>query len=208
MTALLLSLLLSAGPSGAGSRVLYEQKCLYCHSAEVAESHVYTPSQWRRVIERMRLKAPLLITHRDAKVLTQYMVQTLKLVRAEPKAPRRETLIGPAPPRVEPPPPIEPAPLPEPEPDVAAAEAPLPPEATAATVATAAEVEAIDVEGAELMERRCSKCHTVARVYSRLTSYERSLFTVRRMRLKTGSGISKSDLERIELFLRRQFSVQ
>ena len=73
--------------------------------------------------------------------------------------------------------------------------------------AVAAAEEAVDEEGAELMQRRCSKCHTLVRVFGKLDSYERALFTLKRMRLKTGSGISRDDYERLETFLKAQFNV-
>jgi hypothetical protein len=44
-------------------------------------------------------------------------------------------------------------------------------------------------------------------VFGKLDSYERALFTLKRMRLKTGSGISRDDYERLEAFLKAQFNV-
>jgi cytochrome c5 len=195
MLALLLSMVVQAAPS---PRVLYEDKCLFCHSEEVTEDKRFTVAQWRRVVAKMRAKSPLLITRHDADVLTQYIVKTLKLVPAT--APVRPSGPGPkptAPPAVaEPPPqPVTPAiPVPEPPMPDAMEETPADPQA-----------EAVDEEGAALVEARCSKCHTLQRVFGRLDSYERSVFTLHRMRLKTGSGISKLDEERIQLFLKAQF---
>ncbi len=187
VTLLLLSLTVSASP-----RVLYEQKCLYCHSEEVTESHKRTPREWKKVVSRMRAKAPVLITRTDVRVLTEYIVKTLKLV---------------PPVRKPPPPGVAPEealpPLPEPPREVEEPDEPPPPP----PMVQAAE-EKIDEEGAELMQRRCSKCHTLVRVFGKLDSYDRALFTLQRMRLKTGSGISRDDYERLEAFLKGQFGVQ
>jgi cytochrome c2 len=187
VTWLMLSVALQANP-----RILYEQKCLYCHSEEVTESQKRTPQQWRRVVKRMRAKAPVLITRSDARVLTEYLVKTLKLVPPARKAPSAAPSAVPAQPPEE---------LPKEVPEELE-EPPLPPPPV---------VEAeqqIDEEGAELMQRRCSKCHTLQRVYGKLDSYDRALFTLKRMRLKTGSGISRDDYERLKAFLEAQFGVQ
>jgi hypothetical protein len=197
VTALLLSLVLDANP-----RVLYEQKCLYCHSEELTEGQKRTAGQWRKVVLRMRAKAPVLITRSDVRVLTEYLVKTLKLVPHTPRPiPHEPAPHEPAP--HEPPPhepaPHEPPPLatePKEEPDELT---PLPP-------MIAADVQ-VDEEGAELLLQRCSKCHTLQRVFGKLDSYERALFTLRRMRLKTGSGITRDDYERLEAFLKAQFGV-
>jgi len=181
LTALLFSLTVSASP-----RVLYEQKCLYCHSEEVTESHRRTPREWKKVVSRMRAKAPVLITRSDMRVLTEYIVKTLKLVPPARKAPAMPEEHAPEPPKE----------LEEPE-------EPFPPPPM-----VMAEEQQVDEEGAELMQRRCSKCHTLVRVFGKLDSYERSLFTLKRMRLKTGSGISRDDYERLEAFLKAQFGVQ
>ena len=52
---------------------------------------------------------------------------------------------------------------------------------------------------------RCSKCHTLGRIYARLDTLERSLTTLERMRLKTGSGITDHDFRLLEDYLRTQF---
>lgn len=198
MLALVLSVVVQASPS---PRLLYEDKCLFCHSEEVTEEKHFTATQWRRVVAKMRAKAPLLITRHDADVLWQYIVKTLKLVPASKAVPKPvapppgEPSAAPAP--VPPPPPVSelhelPETLDEPPPQ--------PPEVQA-------QADAEDEEGAALMQRRCSKCHTLQRAFTKLDSYERSVFTLKRMRLKTGSGISKKDEERIEQFLKAQFSV-
>lgn len=186
VTWLLLSVALQANP-----RILYEQKCLYCHSEEVAEASKRTPAQWRKVVKRMRAKAPVLITRSDVRVLTAYIVGTLKLVPAKrPPAPAG----SPEPP---------PAPVEEPVKEVEEVEEPPP-----SPPSVAAEEEQVDEEGAELMRERCAKCHTLQRVFGKLDSYERALFTLKRMRLKTGSGISRDDYERLKAFLEVQFNVQ
>jgi cytochrome c5 len=190
MLALLLSVAVQVAPS---PRVLYEDKCLFCHSDEVIEDKRFTPVQWRRVITKMRLKSPILITRHDAEVLTQYVVKTLKLVPPAPgKAPKPT-----APPSLDAAASAATPPTPVAEPAALEADEPAqPPDAQA---------EAIDEEGQALVQSRCSKCHTLQRVFNRLDSYERSVFTLHRMRLKTGSGISRADEERIRLFLREQF---
>jgi len=141
---------------------------------------------------RMRAKAPVLITRSDVRVLTEYIVKTLKLVPRQQAAP-------PAPAPSE-------EPAAPPPPAVAAVEEPEEPAPPPPMVAAAQELE--DEEGAELMQRRCSKCHTLVRVFGKLDSYERALFTLKRMRLKTGSGISRDDYERLERFLKTQFGLE
>lgn len=185
---------LAAPPS---PRVAYEQKCLYCHSEEVAESRRFTPGEWPRVVERMRLKAPLLITRSDVPVLTRYLVRTLRLVPSRPAAPVKPAT-GPV---ISPPPLIEPPPLepePAPEPIVNASidgGVPLP-------------TSADDQRGFALLERRCSRCHTLGRVFGKLDSLERTLAVLERMRVKTGSGITDRDQQVLEQFVRAQFQNQ
>ncbi len=210
MIASLLALTLTAAPTVA-PRLLYEQRCLYCHSSELSERRALTPAQWKAMVESMRVKAPLLITRTDARLITRYIVETLKLVPAGvapvvPKAVAARPRPAPAPaPVVADNKSMEPA-APEPvavielQPEVAPnfaivsvepEEMPLNPED-----------ELAEQEGAALMQRRCSKCHTLNRVFNKLDTFERSMATVRRMRLKTGSGITASDLALIERFLR------
>lgn len=179
MLGLILALTVAAPPS---ARLEYERKCLYCHSEEVAEGRRFTEPQWRRVIEQMRAKAPLLITRSDVFSLTRFMVHTLKLV-----PPVVKPVVVPAPevkPELKPAPPLDPVPVVE-EPSPAAV--------------------ALEQEGFALMQQRCSKCHTLGRVYGRLDTLERSLQTLERMRLKTGSGFTDHELELLETYLRTQF---
>lgn len=189
MLALVLALTLSAPPS---ARLTYERKCLYCHSEEVTEARKYSEPQWRRLIETMRQKAPLLITRGDVGVLTRYMTQTLKLTIVQP----------PSPPKLQPTPPITPPPVvlkvPEviPEPPIVPAEQEEP---------SAAEV-ALEQQATGLISQRCSKCHTLGRVYGRLDTFERSMATLERMRLKTGSGITDDEMLVLEQYLRSQFA--
>jgi len=192
MLALVLALTLSAPPS---ARLTYERKCLYCHSEEVTEARKYSEPQWRRLIEMMRQKAPLLITRGDVGVLTRYMTQTLKLTIAPP----------PPPPKLQPTPPITPVTPPPnvlkvpemiPEPPVVLAE---PEEPSAAEVA-------LEQQATGLISQRCSKCHTLGRVYGRLDTFERSMATLERMRLKTGSGITDDEMLVLEQYLRSQFA--
>jgi cytochrome c5 len=214
MLALVISVAVQAAPMSP--RVLYEEKCLFCHSEEVTEEKHFTAAQWRREVNKMRAKAPLLITRHDADVLVEYIVKQLKLVPAtpapKPTAPKPTAATPPpaveAPPLApQPPPPVPPPPPPEeplrPAPetlDEPPPQPPLPPEAQAAA-------DLLDEEGAALMQRRCSKCHTLQRVFGKLDSYEKSVFTLKRMRLKMGSGISRNDEERMQQFLRSQFNV-
>jgi mono/diheme cytochrome c family protein len=182
MLALLLSFSLAAPPS---TRLLYEQKCLYCHSEEVAERVRLTEPQWRRLIEQMRQRAPVLITRGDVFTLSRYMVNGLKLVpvqkpvvtMAKPEGPELRADAG--------------VPLPTPI-------DPLPEEPNADELALAE-------EGFALMQTRCSRCHTLGRVYGKLDTLERSLNVIERMSLKTGSGITEDDLRVLEAYLRSQF---
>jgi len=192
MLSLLLALTVAAPPS---ARLEYERKCLYCHSEEVAESRRFTEPQWRRVIEQMRGKAPLLITRGDVAAITRYMTQTLKLVPAGTK-PVVVVEVKPVLPEVKPTPEVKPElkPAPELEPP------PMPPGEEITPAAAALEQEA-----AGLLQQKCSKCHTLGRVYGRLDTLERSMQTLERMRLKTGSGITDHDMETLEAYLRTQF---
>jgi cytochrome c5 len=161
------------------ARALYDAKCLFCHSAEVAQRPRLKPAQWRRLVESMRARAPMLISRGDADVLTRYIVRELKLLpRSAPveivKIP--EATPGEAA--------IEPAPL---------VEASLPPEPSDP------EAEAL---GPELLEARCSKCHTLQRVYLKLIGFERASAIISRMKRKTGSGITDADAELLQRFLR------
>lgn len=185
MLALLLSLSLAAPLS---TRLLYEQKCLYCHSEEVAERVRLTEPQWRRLIEQMRQRAPVLITRGDVLTLSRYMVNGLKLVPAPKpvvvtmKPEVRAALDAGVPRDVPLPTPID----------------PLPEEPNADELALAE-------EGFALMQSRCSRCHTLGRVYGKLDTLERSLNVIERMSLKTGSGITEDDLRVLEAYLRSQF---
>jgi hypothetical protein len=193
MLALVFALTVAAPPS---ARLSYEQKCLYCHSEEVSESRRFTEGQWRRLIEGKRKRAPLLISRSDVEVLTRYMVQTLKLGVAArtakvvtPPVPERPVAV--TQPELKPPPVLEPVVV---EPELA------PPPLPDVVVDPALEEQA-----QAIIRQRCSKCHTLGRVYGRLDTFERSMATLERMRLKTGSGITDDELKLLEDFLRTQF---
>lgn len=185
MLALSLALALAAAPD---VRVTYELKCLYCHSEEVAERRRLTEPGWVKLIEKMRKKAPLLITRREVRTLARYMAREKGLVPASSKraTPR------PAPEEPAVPEPVPEPPLPEPEPVAAAPEEP--------------ETDpALEQQGFALMQQRCSKCHTLSRVYGKLDGLERTLAVLERMQLKTGSGITDADLKLLERYVRAQF---
>lgn len=193
MLALVLALTVAAPPS---PRLAYEQKCLYCHSEEVAESRRLTEAQWRRLIEQKRRRAPLLISRSDVELLTRYLVHTLKLGVAPKPAPRLATTDAKTPTELkapEPPPPeLKSAPVLEPLPEPPVVEAPpMDPE--------------LEARAQEVLRQRCSKCHTLGRVYGKLDTFERSMATLERMRLKTGSGITDDELALLEDYLRTQF---
>jgi mono/diheme cytochrome c family protein len=187
--------LLAAAPNPA---LLYEQKCLYCHSDELTQHAEFTAEQWVKQVERMRGKAQVFITRADARVLTQFILTTLRLH------------LTPAP-TAKPPTTTQP---PTPQPVVAVAEKlpplllpQLPPMPPMPPAEESPDDERLDAQGAELISQRCSKCHTLNRVFGKLDSLERSLSTVARMRAKTGSGITHEDAARIERFLRAQFAI-
>lgn len=190
MLALVFALAVAAPPS---PRLAYEQKCLYCHSEEVAESRRLTEAQWRRLIEQKRKRAPLLISRSDVEVLTRYLVHTLKLGVAPKPAPRVVTTeTRPPPTELKAPSELKSAPVLEPLPEPPVVEAPpLDPE--------------LEARAQEVLRQRCSKCHTLGRVYGKLDTFERSMATLERMRLKTGSGITDDELALLEDFLRTQF---
>ena len=188
MLSLVMALTLAAPPS---ARLEYERKCLYCHSEEVTEGRRFTEPQWRRVVEQMRVKAPLLISRGDVGALTRYLVHTLKLVpvKSAPVVAEVKPVV-----EVGKPSELKSAPvLTDSPPPVPAVEEP-----SLAAVA-------LEEEASALIQQRCSKCHTLGRVYGRLDTLERSLQTLERMRLKTGSGITDHDMELLETYLRTQF---
>ena len=64
---------------------------------------------------------------------------------------------------------------------------------------------ALEQQATALISQRCSKCHSLGRVYGRLDTFERSMATLSRMRFKTGSGITDDELKLLEGYLRTQF---
>jgi Photosystem P840 reaction-centre cytochrome c-551 len=200
MLTLLLTLSVAAPPN---ARLTYEQKCLYCHSEEVAEGHRYTEGQWKRLVEQMRQKAPLLISRSDAQLLTKYITQTLKLVvptPARPVPPSTTAKPTSSPPTAPPPTGPELKPMPELPPDPPS----LPPLSATPEELPPPDLE-LDAQATQIIQQRCSKCHALGRVYMRLDTYERSMTTLERMRLKTGSGITDDELAVLERYLRAQF---
>ncbi len=196
MLALLLSLSVAAAPS---PRLDYEAKCLYCHSEEVTEHTRMTEPAWRKLIEQMRRKAPLLISRSDVARLTKYMTQTLRLVPPS-RGPRPVAGAKPMTQTPTPPPEVAAPLVPAPEPVAAVEPEPTPEEAASNPVDPEAEQKAF-----ALMQARCSKCHTLSRVYAKLDTFDRSMAVLERMRLKTGSGITDHDLALLEDYLRAQF---
>jgi len=175
-----------AAPPAAAA--LFEGRCGYCHSAARVTSLRMSRSQWRKVVRQMQARAPLLIGRGEVEVLVRYLVNDLKLV--PPEAPRRAATGTVAPVPLAPPveleaPPSEdlvsPAPPAEPEP---------PPED--------AEAEAL---GPALLADRCSKCHTLNRVFTKIDSLAAGEAIIHRMRKKTGSGISPDDAQVLLRFL-------
>ncbi len=225
MLGLVLTLTLAAPTS---PRLLYEQKCLYCHSEEVTERRRRTEAEWRKLVEQMREKAPLLVTRSDAVAITRYLSRVLASPApagaapvATPARPARPpaTTSGPStpasPPAVAspvpaPPPALVPAPLPAPlvpvpEADPTAALEPWPGQSQA-TQEELERARAAEQAAFALMERRCSRCHTLGRVYGKLDTLSRSLATIERMRFKTGSGITQAEMKLLQDFVRAQFA--
>jgi cytochrome c5 len=200
----LLAMVLLAAPA---SRLTYESKCLYCHSADVTEGPRLTDAGWRGIIDRMRRKAPLLIHKSDVPHLAAYLTQVAGRVPAGGTAVKKQPdLLFPPEPELSapPPPPEEELKRPEPEvkhPDDPALRAAL----EAQLAAQQAAQQQLDEEGQSLLERRCSKCHSLTRVFMRLDTAGSAVSTLERMRWKTGSGISDDDAQLLVRFLRSQF---
>ncbi|HEX4621849.1 MAG TPA: hypothetical protein VH208_09820, partial [Myxococcaceae bacterium] len=98
------------------------------------------------------------------------------------------------------------------ESDAGAVEAAPPPEeesppplVSAETAEPARQDPEAEALGPALLEEKCSKCHALTRVFTKLDSLERGISTVERMRRKTGSGISREDADLLERFVRTQF---
>lgn len=192
MRALLSLLTLLAGATDA--KQTFENDCLYCHSDAVIVKRRMRPGQWRGIVAKMQARAPLLISRRDADVIVRYIVRELKLVppRATPKPAEPEAPAEPEEPIEETPPPVA-TPTPTPvAPPPAAALAPPPPEED-----TEAETLA-----PRLLAERCSKCHSLFRVFTKLDSASNAEATIERMRRKTGSGISAHEADLLKRFAR------
>jgi outer membrane biosynthesis protein TonB len=172
-------------------RQLFEEKCLYCHSQTVIQSRRLRPSQWRGVVAKMQSRAPLLISRRDADGIVRYIVRELRLV------PPRATPVAKATPEPEPEEPAEETPEPAPAPPPVATPAPTPPPAPVAEEDIEAETLA-----PQILEQRCSKCHTLFRVFTKLDAVSTAQATIERMRRKTGSGISAREADLLKRFVR------
>jgi len=171
---------------------VFEEKCLYCHSASVIQARRLRPSQWRGVVAKMQSRAPLLISRRDGDVIVRYIVRELRLV------PPRATPVAKATPEPEPEEPAEEVPEPPPAP------APVPAPAPAPAPAQAAPEEDTEAEALapEILQERCSKCHTLFRVFTKLDAVSTAQATIERMRRKTGSGISAREADLLKRFVR------
>jgi hypothetical protein len=201
-------------PAIADPKGTFEDKCLFCHSRSIIEGERLRPAQWRAVVLKMSARAPLLIGRRDIDVIVRYLVRDLRLV------PRRLVRPRPAAPEGGPKPSAEPTTADEAAEEEETAEtpatpgpapAPVPGPMAAPSVPTvvAPVQEPVDPEhaeaealGPELLRRRCSKCHTLFRVYTRVSSVATGDEVIERMRRKTGSGISPRDARILKLFLR------
>jgi len=60
--------------------------------------------------------------------------------------------------------------------------------------------------GPMLLEARCSKCHTLRRVYTKILSQGIGLGIIERMRRKTGAGIPPPDADVLRRFIRSRFA--
>lgn len=195
-------------------QAFFESRCLYCHSEARVKELRLRPSQWRKLVQRMQAQAPLLISRREIEPIVRYIVNDLKLVPKEPArapavaatSPRRSRETGsaergaektsPPPPTLPPEPPdtTEVAPVePEPEPN-----APVP---VAAVDLASPEDRQAEELGPVLLAQRCSKCHTLYRVFTKIDSLEAGEAIIDRMRKKTGSGISPDDARILRHFL-------
>jgi cytochrome c5 len=193
--------------AGAGTSVdarsAYEVKCLFCHSAEVAQRPRLKPAQWRKVVESMRHRAPLLISRRDVELLTRYIVRDLRLVPPELRRARSSRALDPTDESAFPEEERLPTPPAPDEPEKAPAkqgEVPVPPPESASSPQPSYDDEAERL-GPGLLENKCSKCHTLQRVFLKLDSIERGTALIERMRKKTGSGISHDEAELLLRFL-------
>jgi cytochrome c5 len=185
----------------------YQVKCLYCHSGAVMGQQKRSLSAWHDVLERMRHKSPLLISREDTRVILRYIESDLGLAvrrrrvaaAPEPPSPATQPPVEVTPPPEEAMPPADDAALPVPDDPPPSEVESRPPAAPAAT--TDPEAEAL---GPQLLEEKCSKCHALGRVFTKVDSLERGISTIERMRRKTGSGISREDAELLERYLRSQ----
>lgn len=194
----------------ADARRVYEEKCLYCHSAKRTEILRLRPGQWRRLVERMRTRSPLLISRRDVDFIVRYLVNDLRLVPS--RVARPNVAVGGGPPTTPSPPPLAattlpPAPLepgpapPPPAPQGADLEPTSDPEPVSSAPVPEPEDAEAEEQGPVLLTQKCSKCHTIYRVFTKIDSRALGEVVVERMRRKTGSGISPDDARMLLRFI-------
>ncbi|HJZ83970.1 MAG TPA: hypothetical protein VKN99_02315 [Polyangia bacterium] len=206
--------------AASDARQTFEDKCLVCHSSSLIERRRLRPAAWREVVHKMRARAPLLIGREDVPVIVRYLVRELKLT--PPRAPTAARVERPAAPvaPVGAGPPVAAAEPEEAEEEgepeapgagppagaapgratgAAAGPIPVPPALAHATEELDTEAEA---QGPTLLKERCSKCHTLFRVFTKIDSLAAGDSVIERMRRKTGSGISPRDADMLRRFLR------
>ena len=71
-------LVLSACSSGQDSKVLFEEKCIQCHSLEKALSATKSLPEWKRTVEAMVRYADGAISNSDAEKIAKYLAERPK----------------------------------------------------------------------------------------------------------------------------------
>jgi cytochrome c2 len=70
------------------TQALFENKCSRCHSIDRPLYALKPLTEWPKIIERMRNKAPGWITEEEAEIITSYLVENIKARRIELSAKR------------------------------------------------------------------------------------------------------------------------